>query len=271
MVFKASVERCRKAGKIMRDAVYNACPVGTISRPMYKSGPYAGVNITPSGPRLFGGVREGMGGGNVSDEFRNIADTLPASNSSGSVFSNRNYINARILADAAANRVVPIKPLIGQAVSREVDFISDANAQGLSGIENGVTLSMMVDNGIITPEQKANGVDLNSLDPAKVQAASQLASQALAPLKNSLQFGSKDEVAAAYGELAKQFPELFPEPKTGLKGEVIVGGKVKLYNPMDRARYANQIQLDSKMGWDEKAIETSELNHTFTVKNPKRY
>jgi hypothetical protein len=46
MVFKASVERCRKAAKVMRDAVYNACPVGTISRPMYKSGPYAEVKWT---------------------------------------------------------------------------------------------------------------------------------------------------------------------------------------------------------------------------------
>lgn len=46
MVFKASVERCRKASKVVKDAVYNACPVGTISRPMYKKGPYAGVNWT---------------------------------------------------------------------------------------------------------------------------------------------------------------------------------------------------------------------------------
>jgi len=42
MVAGKSVERLRKAAKVIAANVKRETPVGTISRPMYKSGPYAG-------------------------------------------------------------------------------------------------------------------------------------------------------------------------------------------------------------------------------------
>ena len=42
MVVNASRKRLKKAAEVMADRVRRNCPVGTISRPMYRSGPYAG-------------------------------------------------------------------------------------------------------------------------------------------------------------------------------------------------------------------------------------
>ncbi len=38
----AAMERLRKAAKVIADNARSRCPVGTISRPIYKKGPYAG-------------------------------------------------------------------------------------------------------------------------------------------------------------------------------------------------------------------------------------
>lgn len=42
MVGRKSIERLRKAAKVIAKNVRSECPVGTISRPMYKTGVYAG-------------------------------------------------------------------------------------------------------------------------------------------------------------------------------------------------------------------------------------
>lgn len=42
MIGKASLERVRKAAHVVADRVRQNCPVGTVSRPMYRSGPNAG-------------------------------------------------------------------------------------------------------------------------------------------------------------------------------------------------------------------------------------
>ena len=41
-----AVERLVKAARIVRAAARRKCPVGTISRPMYRTGPYAGQTWT---------------------------------------------------------------------------------------------------------------------------------------------------------------------------------------------------------------------------------
>lgn len=38
----AAMDRLRKAAKVIADKARANCPVGTVSRPMYKTGPYAG-------------------------------------------------------------------------------------------------------------------------------------------------------------------------------------------------------------------------------------
>lgn len=46
MVGKASMERVRKAAEVIKDKVQANCPVGTISRPIYKTGADAGKPYT---------------------------------------------------------------------------------------------------------------------------------------------------------------------------------------------------------------------------------
>jgi len=43
---EVSRERLIKAAKVLKAAVMRKCPVGTISRPMYSSGPYKGATWT---------------------------------------------------------------------------------------------------------------------------------------------------------------------------------------------------------------------------------
>lgn len=42
----ASMDRLRKAAEVIAAKARTKCPVGTVSRPMYKSGPYAGKEWT---------------------------------------------------------------------------------------------------------------------------------------------------------------------------------------------------------------------------------
>ena len=46
MVGRASYKRVLKAAHVIKRAVKARCPTGTISRPMYKTGPYAGQPYT---------------------------------------------------------------------------------------------------------------------------------------------------------------------------------------------------------------------------------
>ena len=41
-----AIERLAEAAEVVKDAAKGRCPVGTISRPMYRSGPYAGQEWT---------------------------------------------------------------------------------------------------------------------------------------------------------------------------------------------------------------------------------
>lgn len=45
-LLKASMKRLRKAAEVVADNVRDRCPVGTATRPVYKSGPYAGARWT---------------------------------------------------------------------------------------------------------------------------------------------------------------------------------------------------------------------------------
>ncbi|MBU1173758.1 MAG: hypothetical protein KKD44_29660, partial [Proteobacteria bacterium] len=46
MVGKGTLERVRKAAKVIANNARRRCPVGTMSRPMYRSGHYAGQDWT---------------------------------------------------------------------------------------------------------------------------------------------------------------------------------------------------------------------------------
>lgn len=167
-------------------------------------------------------------------------------------------------------------PVFGVPLARTIApfLVSSAGAQepDLTTLKNSMTLSTLIDNGIAPPDSRQSGFDISKVDPQMMQMVNAKVMEALAPLNDAIRFGGEDEVGAAYSQVMKQFPELFPAPKTGIKGEVTDSkGNVKLYDPMDRARYMGQIQVDSDMDWGEKAKVVSELNSTFTVRNPKKY
>jgi len=159
-----------------------------------------------------------------------------------------------------------VKPnlLIGQQVARS---IKDSNY--MKTLSNQIMLSVFSDSGVIQPGQTQSGVDLDTLPPNIVAQAQQETQQIIGPLQAAMKFGDDNDVGMALSTVAKQFPDLFPKPVTGINGEVSVGGKIKLFDPMDRAKYTDQILQDSKMSWQEKADIISELNNSFEVKNPK--
>lgn len=165
------------------------------------------------------------------------------------------------------------RPIFGAVVARSVGgLVGSANAEeNLSTIRDGAMLSTLIDGGHIPPNSRQAGFDMAQLPPDLQAQVGQQVMAVLQPLNDAIKFGGEEEVGAAYSQVIKQFPELFPEPKTGIKGEVVDSrGKVKLYDPNDRARYASQLQVNSTISWSEKAKMSSELNSTFTVINPRK-
>jgi hypothetical protein len=206
-------------------------------------------------------------------EFRRAVSILP-SNPAAEMQSAYNASRYREMAQKAAQQPL-VRQITGTAVSsRSMDFIApqDANADpNIGPLKDGIMLSTLVDNGLAPPEARETGFDINQLPPQIAQQVGMSVQAALQPLQDALKFGSEDEIGAAYSQVMKQFPELFPPPVTGIKGEVVDSqGRIRLYDPADRARYASQIQVDSGMDWGEKAKVVSELNSTFTVLNPKK-
>ena len=164
--------------------------------------------------------------------------------------------------------------ILGRSVSSLVkDTIMNpgsASAAELDSLEQGVFMNTLEEAGMITEEQKRNGLDVNMLPPDKLQQATGIAAQVVKPLRDAILFGGEDEVGSAYSQITKLYPDLFPPPKTGIKGEVEVDGKIKLYDPMDRAQYYTLVDRDDSLGWDDKAEIISNLNERFEARPLKR-
>lgn len=208
-----------------------------------------------------------------SQEFVQATRVLPTTIEQG---LGAQYRGARFseMAEEVMNKPIT-KMVTGTAIaSRAMNLFipEDASAEAnLAPLRDAMTLSLLVDNGLAPPEARETGLDANSVPPEIMQQVGQSIMMTLQPLNDALKFGSEEEIGAAYSQVVKQFPELFPPPKTGIKGEVEDSqGNIKLYDPTDRARYMAQIQVDSSIGWDEKAKTVSELNSTFTVRNPRK-
>ena len=70
-----SMKRLKKAANVVADAARVGCPIGTISRPIYKTGPYAGQPWTArDAGALKKSIRvvEKKGSGILMAQFRNI-------------------------------------------------------------------------------------------------------------------------------------------------------------------------------------------------------
>lgn len=233
----------------------------------------AGRVVRPLAQGL-GIAKEGLtdnSGLTINADFARTMRLLPDAGDPSAAYRGNMLTNmAAQFSEKAATQV------FGVPLSRQVSkYVPVASAQGaepdLTDLKNGATLSILIDSGKIPPNSRQAGADLSQVDAQTMMEANQQVMMALQPLNDAIKFGNEDEIGAAYSQVAKQFPELFPAPKTGIKGEVEDSqGRVKLYDPTDRARYMSQVQVDSELGWDEKAKIVSELNNTFTVLNPKR-
>lgn len=206
-------------------------------------------------------------------EFRRAVSILPTNPAAEaqSMYAASRY---REMAQKAASQPL-VKQITGTAVSsRSLSMIAPQDAKAdpnIGPLRDGIMISTLIDNGLAPPEARESGFDINQLPPEIGQQVGMAVQTALQPLQDALKFGGEDEIGAAYSQVMKQFPELFPPPVTGIKGEVVDSqGRVRLYDPADRARYASQIQVNSDMDWGEKAKVVSELNSTFVVLNAKK-
>lgn len=235
--------------------------------------PYGGVNIAAHGPRAFYGIRGLAGEQNVDAAFSEAVDMLPSAVEPGA-FS-QIMQGARGVADAINQRTPSTKFIAGTQLANKIsDFMSPPNANADSdtrsdtqmlNLKQSMALTLLSDNGIISKDQRRSGVDLDTLPPQAVQQVFAMVQQATQPLEDAIKFGSDEEVGAAMSQVIKQYPDLFSPPKTGIIGEVTVGGKPKLFDPMDRARYAQQVEIHPTLPWNEKAKIISDLNYTNTA------
>lgn len=215
-----------------------------------------GAALGKGGIHPWVSIREGAS--STKRAFRDAIETLAPPQSTQQAISEMNAASAALYqTKRLSNRVV------AQQLSRSVSGIDPES------MRRQMALALAVDNGFVD-SANAQEIDLNQFPPGLWDQLQAKADMSLQPLQDALKFGSEEEVGAAQSQIIKQYPDLFPPPQTGIPGEVVVNGKVKLYDPMDRARYAQQIQVDSGLDWSEKADIISEMNSTFTVKNPRR-
>lgn len=142
-----------------------------------------------------------------------------------------------------------------------------AGGVDLNEMQYVLTLKILGEQGIINPDQASTGVDLMGLPPEvqpQIQEATQIAGGIVARMENVLKFGTKDDANAELSSVAKQFPDAFPPPKTGVQGEIEVNGKPHLVLPEDRMVYSKTVK-ESSLSNIEKAKVLSELNRTGKV------
>lgn len=224
--------------------------------------------------RTYASKRGGLGASaglkqqtsSMQKDFTDLVDLLPKSEAVNPGASQASSL--RMLANTMAAK--HSRMIVGAFASRKVgDYLSPraANASMIDTVQKQMVASLLKDSGVVSDEQRQTGFDLDTIDPNMVGQAVEVAKRDSQTLQDALQFGSEEDVGAALSQVAKMYPDLFPAPKTGIVGEVELGGQVKLFDPMDRARYANEVQT-SELPWDQKAEMISELNYTNTVINP---
>lgn len=226
--------------------------------------PWIGKKV---GPATIG-ARVASDPDNAKNLFLEAARMLPPSQAAGNAGVLQS-LSAKLQSGLASNAGPMVQVSVGRGISNLVaSSLNSAHASELDTLEKGVIMNMLQEGGIITPEQKQNGFNFMELPPDIQQQVTEAAKQAIAPLRDAVLFGGEEEIGAAYSQVAKMYPDMFPAPKTGIKGEVEVGGKIKLYDPMDRARYAAKIQNDDSIDWGKKADIVSDLNEKFIAGVP---
>lgn len=187
-------------------------------------------------------------------------------NGMGNGIGNRNITNLATAAISDASRYAVRGMVTGQVAREARDYVK--NSGSLKGLENSITMEALFDAGLVNEEEKRTGVDLNRIQMSNPELFRQVMAEASMPmtmLRDAIRFGDEEDVGVALTQIAKTYPSVFPDPETGIKGEVKVGGKIKLYDAMDRAKYAEKIKQDSGKSWEDKARIVSELNDTWTV------
>lgn len=126
----------------------------------------------------------------------------------------------------------------------------DANASEIDGLTQAIAAKML------SPEQLQ---DLEATQQAMAQAQ-----QVLQPLNMARTHGTREDVAAEISLLTKEHPEVFAAPKTGIPGEVVIGGRVMFPHPEDGLKYSERVRR-SKLGSIEKSRIMSDVHFDGTV------
>lgn len=212
-------------------------------------------------PRFLAVLRSGVD--NARTQFKDGIDKL-ANPDPGRI----SQIMAAATAFGQTVARTPVNTIVSSQLGRSISGPL-SGSQFMNDLSQRMTLSALSDMGIISEAQAQEGLDLNQVPPEALDFAKQSIGPSLQTLQDAIKFGGEEEVGAALSQITKKFPELFPEPRTGIKGEVEVDGVIKLYDPMDRARYAAKIQNDDSIDWEEKADIVSEMNASFTARIPR--
>lgn len=200
-----------------------------------------------------------------------LADVMKASqaalDSGGLNKGTPSYNLNAVMAEMYQAGVLGARQMAVQKITRDVgSYIQSSDS--LKSLENRLTLRTLADLGAIQPEQVDVGVDLNQLEaqaPGLLERAQMQISPTMQLLRDAVEFGDQDDVGLALTQVIKQFPGEFPKGKYGIKGEVTVGGKSKLYDPMDRARYSDMVRKRNDLSWEDKARIVSNLNYDYSL------
>lgn len=160
-----------------------------------------------------------------------------------------------------------IKMVSGQRVAMSMGMASaersveaySKSPDSIKNLQQSIFLNALKQFGI--PE----GSDLAQVPPQIQQQAQQEAQMMTQWLSDAQAMGDENDQAIALTKIAKLVPEAFPRSKSGIAGEVTIGGERKLMDPTDRAKYIEKIQNRKELNYLKKAKIISQLNDTFTI------
>mgnify|MGYP000865454634 CR=1 FL=1 len=137
-------------------------------------------------------------------------------------------------------------------------------------IENKLVLQMLYREGWIGDAELKSGVSEDQLPPdvvlTELPKMKEAAKMAVQPYLDAHTFGDAQGRGMALSKLTKQFPEIFPKPKTGMNGEVDDGKALWLFDLQDQVVYSSAVQ-NSKLDWNDKSKIVSELFGTGRVQS----
>lgn len=168
-----------------------------------------------------------------------------------------------------ADKIVSAAGTISRNVSNFFgDMAARQHAKFLipNAIVNGIVVNTLAEHGITeVDDQELSQIAQDPGFQGMVSAAQAEAAQAMAGFNEALVREDENALAVQVATLSKQYPGAFDAAKTGIPGEVTIGGKTRFPFPEDAQRYADRVRSADEIDVFEKAKIVSELNKSGTV------